>query len=503
MLEASSSVGRVADTLQFLARLHAEIAGKPLFSAVALIVEAISLPERLRLLPAEEFDDLQAELDVLLESAAAAEAEGLSLEEFADLLGANFGTEREAKAPRPGAIQLITCQKAKGLEWDAVIVPFFSRRIHTSEDDFPRIVTAPHSGQPIVAFSKGDVPVETRKELKKAEAQEMERLLYVALTRARHTLVLGVDRELYGAAPSASLTTWLRSDQGQLNQEHVSSLSSAASGCRFTRAAQLAKMPKQTANEKLAPLPEALLPAGRRRGAEFPRRYFPSSFTPTESDTGFDKRKESESEFRAKTVPSAATRYGIWWHELMQRIPWNANRGAWERVFQRMLPNSPDQSRSVREWELLRRNLSSASDFIPLQAIERLILRSEMPFLWSASERQCLEGIIDLALFEPGKNRWFILDWKTNQVMPDEVDKLRAHYRPQLAAYWKAVGEISRNNVEAAIYSTAAGALICYHQDELEAEWNRLLELPPDEIVATVADQERGTAKQLDFADFC
>ena len=87
---------------------------------------------------------------------------------------------------------------------------------------------------------------------------------------------------------------------------------------------------------------------------------------------------------------------------------------------------------------------------------------------------QCLEGIIDLALFRPGEKEWFILDWKTNQIRPDEIDKLRAGYRPQIAAYGKAVTEMTNQQVGAAIFSTATGRLIIYDQTELANEWQRL-----------------------------
>ena len=81
--------------------------------------------ERLQLLPAEDFDDLDLELDVLLELAATAEAERRTLQEFAEMLRVNLATEREARTPRSGAVQLITSQKAKGLEWDAVVGAVF------------------------------------------------------------------------------------------------------------------------------------------------------------------------------------------------------------------------------------------------------------------------------------------------------------------------------------------------------------------------------------------
>jgi hypothetical protein len=53
-------------------------------------------------------------------------------------------------------------------------------------------------------------------------------------------------------------------------------------------------------------------------------------------------------------------------------------------------------------------------------------------------------------------------------------------YRPQIAAYWKAVTEMTRQTVAAGIYSTATGKVIAYDEKELATEWERLENLPPD-----------------------
>jgi ATP-dependent helicase/nuclease subunit A len=487
--------GVISTTVDLLAGIHAEIADKPLFTAVRRVVDATFLRERLRKLPGEDFDDLDAELDALLESAATAEAEGATLEEFSELLRANFATEREARTPRAGAIQLITCQKAKGLEWDAVIVPFFSRRIHTDDDDFPRIVAAGgHDREMMVAFSKGDVPKGKKDALKKAQGQEMERLLYVALTRARHTLIVAGDRELFtkadGTVSRTSLTKWFRSDRRQPNEPHVAALEANAARCAKTRTHQSAKERADIAPEKFALPAEALLPKAREQAKKFPRKFLPSSLTPAApgiKSTGADKWKETESEFRAITVPSVATRYGIWWHEFVQQVPWKADPTAWDKVFEEAHSSSPDKNRSIKEWEVLRRKIPNLTDLAPDIRGPAAIVRAEMPFLWATNDCRCLEGVIDLALFDPAKKKWSLLDWKTNDIRADRVEKLRAYYLPQLTAYWKAIGEITKMEVAAAIYSTAAGAFIRYKTDELAQEWARLEKLSTDEFDATVA----------------
>jgi hypothetical protein len=78
--------------------------------------------------------------------------------------------------------------------------------------------------------------------------------------------------------------------------------------------------------------------------------------------------------------------------------------------------------------------------------------------------------------------RCLLLDWKTNAVSLAESEAFRGRYRPQLAAYWKAVEEITGLKVEAGLFSTALGRLLLYSTDELQVEWNRLEQLPPTQI---------------------
>jgi ATP-dependent exoDNAse (exonuclease V) beta subunit len=113
---------------------------------------------------------------------------------------------------------------------------------------------------------------------------------------------------------------------------------------------------------------------------------------------------------------------------------------------------------------------------------------AEMPFFWRIDGQNCLEGLIDLALFHPDEKEWFILDWKTNRIEPVEVDRLRVGYRPQIAAYWKAVTEMTRLTVAAGIYSTATGKVIAYDKKELAIEWDRLENLRPDHFAGEIAD---------------
>ena len=462
--------GIVATALDLLARIHRKIADKPLFDAAQTIIESTELRARLQTLPPEDFENLDRELDVLVQSAATAETQGMTLEEFAELLRANFTAERETGAPRAGAIQLITCQKAKGLEWDAVIVPFFSRKIHTRDDEFPRLIVHCQSEEVIVAFSKADVPAGAKDALKSAHLQEMERLLYVALTRARHTLVLAADRELFGAAPGGSLTGWLRSEHDP-NEPAMAALRVKATACDKTHSRQVDSVRTEEKSQEGSDFPTPPLAAAAMHAGDFFRKLNPSRFIIDGGEiegTGADTRKEVEAEFRARTLPSAATRYGVWWHEFARNVAWNLQPDAWQVAFDQTVIHSPDPSRSRDEWKLLMKCFSARPDFYAGKAF------AEMPFFWRFDERSSLEGVIDLAVWLPDLQQWLLLDWKTNQIKPEKLDELRVYYRPQIAAYWKAIAEMTKQPISAAIYSTATGQLIVYEQTELTHEWEHL-----------------------------
>ncbi len=139
-----------------------------------------------------------------------------------------------------------------------------------------------------------------------------------------------------------------------------------------------------------------------------------------------------------------------------------------------------------------------------------------MPFLWRLAESdrdggRCLEGVIDLALFNSTTGRCLIIDWKTDRVPPDSTETLHDRYLPQLSAYWKAVSEMTKMEVTAAIYSTAAGELVGYESDELADQWKKIEKLSPDDLAAVVksdadspaaaapAQKPSGKSKQLEL----
>ena len=473
--------GIVPDTLNLLTRLRETLPHQPLFSSVREIVRVTQLRERLRSLPREEFGDSVNELEKLLSVAAAAEAQENSLADFSLTLRRNFDKIRETEPAEADAIQLITAHKAKGSEWDAVIVPFLARETRLAPNSaYPRIIPGE---PPQIAFDRSDV-ADVQEQLELIQRQEMERLLYVALTRARHTLVFALDPEFFrgskGQVHSDTQLKWLKADAGEPNAPALKAALEKPGACDETTEHHKQREPE--------PVPESLrtlqietgwIDIAQQKARAIIETVSPSQFAPEEAASAetpsTEEWMEVEPELRPPRIDNPATRYGVWWHDFVEQIPWACSRPAiaspgYNELFTQNLAYSPDQARSKREWQLLQKQMESNAGLAThLQAAS--LVRQELPFFWRTSGKS-LEGIVDLALL--GEKEVFILDWKTNRIAADKIDVLRDLYRPQMAAYWQAISNLTDKRVSAAIYSTATGQLVIYNREELAGEWERL-----------------------------
>jgi ATP-dependent exoDNAse (exonuclease V) beta subunit len=497
----------VSRTLNLLAQIRLLISPLPLFDAINELVDRTQLRERLNALPREDFENLDGELDALLALAGSCEAEAITLTEFAELLRMHFADPREVRPSRPDAIQLITSQKAKGSEWQAVIVPFLTRKVHSASPRYPRLLRNRETGETTVLLEPSDVTDEIAEALDREERQEMERLLYVALTRARHTLVLAFDNELFAKASgeihSHSQTEWLKANKGEQNEIAFAGVEIEPTPCDITAGHYEAKS-RANVEQADTELPAAEIDkaAALRNASLFVHKLNPSGL-PAEELIALEERWMPNESSRLPRPASAALSYGLWWHGFVQRLRWTEEPGSWRRLFDQQQKLSPDPARSSREWKLLLTHLSGEEDFRKHSRIDDALAHAEMPFFWRVDEQRVLEGIADLALFSPRQRRWLVLDWKTDRVDRDDIELLRARYRSQLAAYWTAIREMTKTDVEAAIYSTAAGALVRYETDELAQEWARLEKLPASEFETTVAPdldrQSDGPPAQLEL----
>ena len=472
--EIVSATGRISSVLHMLAEIRQRAEGLALFDAVTLIIEQTQLRERLLLLPATEFGDLARELDALLAQAAEAEANGMILAGFAEQLRNDFASPRAVRfSADDNAIQLITSHKAKGSEWQAVIVPFLARDLRTPSPRYPHFVKSPADGELIIAFGKEDKSKDLKDAIERAEQQQLERLLYVATTRARHTLVVVLDQEIFCNSEgkllkTAQLRRLIRDKDfysGEFDQ-HTSTID------EVLESSPIVEHASQKNGSEIEPLTNSELKRAAKRASEFVRKITPSAL---DSEVPADVRTRSR-------LDTLATLYGRWWHKFFQRLDWKGGIDSAQKLFEKELPISPDAKAAVKDWNATRRNLFSDATIARFLASDETLFHAEFPFSWRRNDRSVLEGLIDSIMINRKAGRCLLLDWKTNDVSPSDVEIFRETYRPQLAAYWKAVTEITGLEVEAGLFSTALGRLLLYSAEELQMEWRRLEQLPPAQL---------------------
>jgi ATP-dependent helicase/nuclease subunit A len=472
--EILSATGKISSVLHTLAEVRQRAEGLALFDAVTLIIEQTQLRERLLLLPATEFGDLARELDALVAQAAEAEANGMILAGFAEQLRNDFASPRAVRfSADDNAIQLITSHKAKGSEWQAVIVPFLARELRVPSPRYPHFLKSPVNGELIIAFGKEDKSKDLKDEIERAQQQELERLLYVATTRARHALVVVLDQEIFsnseGNLPrTAQLRRLLRdkdSYSGEFDQ-HSDTIDEI-----FETSPTVTQAPEKNGAE-IKPLTSRELKGAAKRASEFVRKITPSAL---DSDIPPEVRTRSR-------LDNLATLYGRWWHKFFERLDWKSGIDSAQKLFEEKLPMSPDPQAATKAWNATRRNLFSDASIVRFLGSDETLVHAEFPFSWRRNDRSVLEGLIDSIMINRKAGRCLLLDWKTNEVSSSDAEIFRARYRPQLAAYWKAVGEITHLEVEAGLFSTALGRLLLYSAEELQTEWDRLEQLPPVQL---------------------
>ncbi|MFL6540927.1 MAG: UvrD-helicase domain-containing protein [Chthoniobacterales bacterium] len=482
-----AGAGFVGSPIADLATIRKSILELPLFAAVEQIIERTALRDRLASLPAENFKDPLRDLDTLLTHAAEAGASGARLADFAERLRNEIEYQRTVRLSDQDAIQLITAHKAKGLEWDAVIVPFLGRMIREPSPSYPSLIRVPGSDEILAALHKEDREAEIKEAFKLLRRQEMERLLYVALTRARHTLVLALDRSLFSPkkdrAPDYSQLKFLRGDHGESSIQILDALPDAADPCRDTEKSWQQNPAASDANlPEFTPLDRKVITRARSNASTFVRKQNPSGYEePAEASNGRQPKAVVQ-----QLADSPATLFGSWWHTLFEHFPWKSDSARWEEAFDALQSSSPDPERSEREWRHIAVTLRES----PVAGFLRrpgTVVHTEFPFLWPIDDVTCLEGVIDLLAVDADSGKCLLLDWKTNRLTTAEANQARERYLPQIAAYWKAITAITGFEVDAALFSTALAKFLEYQPTELTKAWERLRALPPADLENTLS----------------
>ena len=460
--EDSAEISAVAPALHILREACANVDAMPLHLAVRQLLDKTRLRERLDSIPEVELENAGRELDDFLAVIAGRSAEGATLAELAEELRQGLTQGQPAEEEIRDAIQLLTSHKAKGLEWQAVVVPYVFRTIESKSLPYPRVVPGGAGGE-IVCRDKADFASQAREFVTARERQQLQRLLYVVATRAKRTLVLIDDESLF--AGQTRRAGWSAGELlgfvGGENREAWRALTEK------TESLEMASNALRTSGKESSPglpdhLPEVSLEDVTRameRAAQFPRRRTPHALAAhPRDDAEPEKRAEQEDDTPPVEAGNPGILYGTWWHEFVQTIPWRQSPEAWQRKFVEALARSPQRDRAGREWDLFLR-----SDLAQWLAQPGRLVQVELPFLWHDTNQTCVEGVVDLAVYAESESAWRVIDWKTNHVGTKGAADLVEVYRGQIEAYVKALREMLAVEVRGSLYLTQTGEWVPVH----------------------------------------
>ena len=402
---------------------------------------------------------------------------------------------REPMAAGGGAVQLLSIHRSKGLEYPVVVVPDLGKRFNF--DDFkadillherfglcPRI-KPPHAGQRYPSLTHW---LYTRHERSELLGEEV-RLLYVAMTRARDTLLLvgtatrkratelwpeieSSPEELLGAS---SMLEWLgpwftrRAPASWTNEERGEN---ELFSWRIYSAEEAAVSPEADVTEA----PRAWDFTGHDELLAWKYPFDAATHEAGKTSVSVLRRKLAESAEEARPWPStrpaarlmsgelSATEAGTAHHTLLEFATLeNLTTEAGARAEAELLVAAGVLS----EAEARRLNVRGLAQFWSSDLGRELLaagtaLRRELPFTarFTADELRALglsttalagdefvvvQGVADMAVIWP--DEIWLLDFKTDDLAPEDAAARANEYKPQLHAYSAALGKIYSRNV--------------------------------------------------------
>lgn len=429
-------------------RIRQEAEKLPLGEAVECWCERTDLAARLAALPegAENVKGLHA----LQLEAHAAQARGTNLTEWAQKLREKLTTKKSrAVSPNGAAVQLITMQKSKGLEWDAVIIPFLgAQNSPGNRSDKIKILLPPRlpaqEPEPAEFCLGSDIDSTGWEEAQAREeaeaARERRRLYYVASTRARYSLVLLDDEELWGNTNAKKVWTL----KGPNGYEGFQAVVEGQEGAELPFVNPLCPCPE------VASALSSLTETSTVDAAVFDSlASWPPAISMPQAERAPASYEPQRSWLEVGADPALA--YGVWWHDWVRQLPWGegfeALQSAAEKSFL-TLQGSFDLLRAREE----------ATRFLATPLARSLATREsetvlwEIPYLTRDLSGEMVERRIDL-LFREANGAWTLLDWKTDQLTSWE-DLLKLHRR-QLVDYAEGAQRAGLKVGSILLYSTA------------------------------------------------
>jgi len=446
--------GPGGEAMSLLARWHARRNEVPPHALLREILDHTKALEAFMLKPAghQRVANVQKLLGQLRALWKAARGTFRSIIDYLALLDERGEAEEESSTVEPGDdfVRLMSIHKAKGLEFDAVVLPDLSH-------EFPRAQEAlllDRAGKRLALSVQRSVRSREYAELAAEEEgnrlAEQRRLLYVAATRARRLLVLPLYWQNDRRPVNCMLEFLLDSgcfpspEEVPFGQQHngVFYWDTARQEARAAPSAEPAPPvrtgPQASADALLARRREWLSEHDRiaRRASTGWRILLPSAASAFEQPS--DEGRETEDAPRGK-------RFGALFHSIMKVIPLRG-MGSRDEVasLARGLAaihaaDAQADEEEAREAARLAAQACANATFRGLLA-NAMTIGQEVPFRVPVDrlpgfegEQGLLEGSIDLVLIGPG--RAVILDYKTEPVTAGHERALAVRYWPQLVLY--------------------------------------------------------------------
>jgi ATP-dependent helicase/nuclease subunit A len=394
-------------------------------------------------------------LDKLLDTAREFDRRGYTtLQDFvAWVKNIREAEQREATADMnlpgfQGAVSIMTVHKAKGLEFPVVFLPGMNQQPRSVSIGPAAIIEA--GGAVRMAVKDGENPVYD--ELWEREQEELrrehQRLLYVAMTRARdHLIMIGT---LASGKKPLKENAWL-------SELHRAIPPLQESGCDSTPCLITASHPDWKARtlplEQPAPHPRA--GARQRRELEVDGKTVLENISPLQVSkspewrkaTDFIRDQDREEPIGMISAESGSKALsplirGSVLHRCLEELT-TIGRYDLERITEeypevRVLEKDAREAFTADAESVLR---SVAGNRDLAWIFERHGgAYSELPFLYR-KENALISGVIDRVIVTEGKG--FVIDYKAILIENDDaLESWKAHYLPQIRIYCEAVKEL-------------------------------------------------------------
>ncbi|MCH8876830.1 MAG: UvrD-helicase domain-containing protein [Chloroflexi bacterium] len=423
---------------QVLEEMHLLADRLPVAELIGLLVDRLDW----RAVMASSHSRLWRNLDKLVDDAQVSEL--VNVNAFLEYLGVlrEVGArEGEAPAGEGGALQLMTIHKAKGLEFDLVVLADASR---SSPQRSQSVYLMDEIGAAAAMDRVEDKPLVYRLaralDAKQSQAEE-DRLLYVAATRARERLI--ISGHLSESRGSYKANGWMKETLELFDLDPKKLVDGAGSemlldlpgGERLRAWADPGSSPLEWVNKGTSTAwPDS---------AETPLFHVASVIQREQADSELDAEPERSWRATGSGRKAPATAVGRIVHAAIQRGAMPGNP-----AFERFLENEafraglvdPSQRRAaIRESTELLERLAAHDLWTEITSATEI--QHEIPFTTSDPDGVVQSGQIDLLWRDA--NGWKIVDFKTDTLRSDEdLEAAVKRHRKQVERYVRSAANI-------------------------------------------------------------